>query len=77
MEYLLSQSASDPAAAIERVRREATATCPPDLAPMLDDCVRQAVEELRNSRVKTFVPLLALRRVKCCLRAGTCDTDEY
>ena len=40
-------------------------------------CVREAVESLRGSRVTTFVPLLALRRVRACIRAGTCDCDEW
>lgn len=39
----------------------------------LEGCVVEAVAALRNSRVTAFVPLLALRRVRCCIRAGTCD----
>ena len=45
--------------------------------PVLDRCARDAVFELWDSPVKTFVPLLALRRVRCCVRAGSCDTIEW
>jgi hypothetical protein len=44
---------------------------------VLDHCVREAVESLRDSHLTTFVPLLALRRVRACIRAGTCDCDEW
>lgn len=46
-------------------------------SPLLDHCVREAVDALWESQVKTFVPLLALRRVRCCVRAGTCDCDDW
>lgn len=47
------------------------------LPPELDACTREAIETLWESHVKTFVPLLALRRVRSCLRAGTCDCDDW
>jgi hypothetical protein len=61
------------------VTREAREECRDDQLPslMLDSCVREAVESLRDSRLTTFVPLLALRRVRACIRAGTCDCDEW
>jgi hypothetical protein len=43
----------------------------------LDHCVREAVDILWQSEVKTFVPLLALRRVRSCIRAGTCNSDDW
>jgi hypothetical protein len=43
----------------------------------LDSCAREAVESMRESQVATFVPLLALRRVRACIRAGTCDCDDW
>jgi hypothetical protein len=46
-------------------------------AYVLDPCVREAVDTLWASEIKTFVPLLALRRVRACLRAGTCDTFDW
>jgi hypothetical protein len=46
-------------------------------SPMLDHCAREAVDALWVSEVKTFVPLLALRRVRACARAGTCDCDDW
>lgn len=61
------------------VTREAAEECRDDqLSPLvLDHCVREAVESLRDSHLTTFVPLLALRRVRACIRAGTCDCDEW
>jgi hypothetical protein len=56
------------------VRREAGEECPDGhpIAGMLDECVRDSVLGLWDSRIKTFVPLLALRRVRACARAGSC-----
>ena len=58
------------------VFREAREECAPDgclIHPVLDACARDAVSSLWDSRIKTFVPLLALRQVRCCIRIGTCD----
>lgn len=44
---------------------------------LLDHCAREAVDGLWDGQVKTFVPLLALRRVRACIRAGTCDCDDW
>ena len=70
---------SDHDSVVALVRREAQEECRDDQLPplMLDACVREAVESLRDSRLTTFVPLLALRRVRACIRAGTCDCDEW
>ncbi len=62
------------------VKREAAEESEPDrclLYPALDACTHDAVAALWDSRIKTFVPLLALRRVRCCIRAGACDGDEW
>ena len=61
------------------VTREAAEECWDDRLPplVLDHCVRESVAGLRGSRITTFVPLLALRRVRACIRAGTCDCDEW
>jgi hypothetical protein len=61
------------------VTREAAEECRDDRLPplVLDHCVRESVASLRGSRITTFVPLLALRRVRACIRAGTCDCDEW
>jgi hypothetical protein len=61
------------------IRREASEECLQDACmvhPVLEECARDAVSSLWNSRIMTFVPLLALRRVRCCIRAGTCDCGE-
>ncbi|MGI8509563.1 MAG: hypothetical protein ACR2MQ_09580 [Gemmatimonadaceae bacterium] len=61
------------------VRRGAAEECAPDaclIHPVLDACARDAVSSLWDSRIKIFVPLLALRRVRCCIRAGRCDCGD-
>ena len=70
---------NDHESVVALVTREAKEECRDDLLPppVLDSCVREAVESLRDSRLTTFVPLLALRRVRACIRARTCDCDEW
>ena len=61
------------------VTREAREECAPGacpIDPVLEECTRDAVANLWNSRIKTFVPLLALRRVRCCIRAGGCHCGD-
>lgn len=43
---------------------------------MLEGCAREAVARLWDCPVKIYVPLLALRRVRCCVRAGCCDCGD-
>ncbi len=65
---------------IALVRREATEECAPGAClvhSVLGTCARDAVSALWwESRIKTFVPLLALRQVRCCIRAGRCDCGD-
>lgn len=64
---------------VRLVKREAAEECVRGsclVASVLDQCVEEAVTELWDSRVKTYVPLLALRRVRCCIRTGSCDCGE-
>ena len=74
-----AQVAKGMPAVIDLVRREARDECVDDRlpAPVLDACVSDAVARLWESRIKTFVPLLTLRRVRRCIRTGTCDGDEW
>jgi hypothetical protein len=79
MDSPFAQVPNDQESMIVLVLREATeewqaAQLP---SPDLDACVREAVETLWESHVKTFVPLFALRRVRACIRAGTCDCDDW
>jgi hypothetical protein len=69
----------DQESTVALVTREAAEECQDDRLPplVLDHCVRESVASLRGSRITTFVPLLALRRVRACIRAGTCDCDEW
>jgi len=71
--------ANDQESTVALVMREAQEECRDDRLPplVLDRCVREAVASLRGSHVTTFVPLLDLRRVRACIRAGTCDCDEW
>jgi hypothetical protein len=70
---------NDQDSVVALVTREAAEECRDGRLPplILDSCVREAVESLRGSHITTFVPLLALRRVRACIRAGTCDCDEW
>jgi hypothetical protein len=69
---------TDAESPIAVVMRQAEEECLDDQLPplALDRCVREAVVGLRGSRITTYVPLLALRRVRCCVRARTCDCDD-
>jgi hypothetical protein len=70
---------SDQDGIVALVTREAAEECRDGQlhSPVLDSCVREAVESLGGSHIRTFVPLLTLRRVRACIRAGTCDCDEW
>jgi len=75
MEHFATQEL-DEHVIVERVKREAREECPPESSvyPVLDQCAQDAVTELWDSRIKTFVPLLALRRVRGCIEDGSCTT---
>ncbi len=76
---VFGQPAISQQAVVNRVTREAAEECEVGscaIAPVLDDCVAAAVQAVWESRIKAFVPLLALRHVRCCIRAGTCDCGE-
>lgn len=66
----------DTDAVVELVGRVAAEECPDEqclIAPVLAECVRDSVDRFSGARIPGFVPLLALRRVRCCIRSGTCD----
>ncbi len=79
MDNYFAQVPSDPENIVALVMREAEEEWRDQQlpAPMLDRCAREAVDVLWDSQVKTFVPLFALRRVRSCVRAGTCDCDDW
>ena len=47
------------------------------ILPVLDECISNSVMALRHSRVTRFVPLLALRTVRDCIRAGHCPGASH
>lgn len=70
---------NDAESVVALVKREAAEECAPGaclIHSVLDACARDAVSELWDSRIKSFVPLLALRHVRCCIRAGRCDCGD-
>ena len=77
MSDVLSSSPGDSELIIELVRRVGREECAADhpLSEGLEECVRESVHALAASQIKTFVPLLALRRVRACLRAGHCGPE--
>ena len=76
--HSVAESLVDMQAVLDRVSREALKECPPDhpLAPELESCVREAVSGLGECRIRLYAPVLALRRVRCCLQADTCACGE-
>ena len=63
--------------AIDRVTRQIADECSGDccdLAPSLARCVHNVVTSRWSaSRIKTYVPLLALDDVRACIQAGVCE----
>lgn len=59
------------------VQREARDRCPVgccSLSAALEPCVHHIVSDLwRSSRITAFIPVIALRQVSDCIRAGTCE----
>lgn len=46
--------------------------CP--IEPVLHSCVHESVSSIwRTSRITSYVPVLALKQVQDCIRAGTCS----
>lgn len=78
MDNVFAKVPADPAVIVRRVRHQAAEAYldGPPSADALDRCVDVTVTELWGSRVKTFVPLLALRRVRCRIRAGSRDRED-
>jgi hypothetical protein len=63
----------------ELVYREAQEECAPGLcpvAPFLERCVTEAVEDLLDARITSHLHVFARRRVRCCIQAATCDCGE-
>ena len=58
---------------IDRVLQHATNDLGGASFPDLDRCVTDAVMRLSGGAVAGYVPLLALREVRCCIVAGSCD----
>ena len=66
-----AQMPTNPESIIAQVRRQLTDDAPLDRAgetTLLDSVAERAVRELWSSRVKTFVPVLALRQAREVLR---------
>lgn len=67
-------SMSDIERMVQRLAREECAygVCP--IEPVLQRCVHDAVSQLLGtSQITGYVPVLALKQVRDCIRAGTCD----
>jgi hypothetical protein len=74
-----SETSGDFERIVALVKREAAEECAAGaclVAPMLDRCVRESVSAFDASRIRSYVPSLALRRVRGCIRAGHCDGDD-
>jgi hypothetical protein len=63
----------------ESVYRAAKEECEPGscpVAPFLERCVAESVEDYLDARITSHLHIFVLRRVRCCIRAGTCDCGE-
>ncbi len=72
---LFERGADDLSELVTRVVRAAREECADGeclVHSVLEDCAATAVRQYWDSPVKTFVPLLALRQVRDCIRAGKC-----
>lgn len=62
------------------VQREARDRCPVgccSLSVSLEPCVHDIVSDLwQSSRITAFIPVIALRQIGDCIRAGTCDPGD-
>lgn len=79
MRIYVDETPTEQEAIVALVRRQAAEECADGscpIAPVLDRCVRDAVAELWGSRIHAYVPLLALRNVRTCIRAGVCEVME-
>jgi hypothetical protein len=68
-------SHSDPASIVPIVLSRAEDLCRSEECTLADDleaCATAAVARYHGSRVRTFIPLLALRDVRLCIEAGRC-----
>jgi hypothetical protein len=79
MDNPFAEVPDDPEIIVAQIRREAEEEWRAGhlALPDLDRCVREAVDMLWESEVRTFVPLLALRRVRSCIQAGTCNVTTW
>ncbi len=78
-EDLIDGGSRDMQSIVMLVVREAVEECGAGNCPVhfvLEQCARQAVESLWDSRIKSFVPLLALQSVRTCIRNGHCDDTD-
>lgn len=73
--HLFDQIPEDAETVIARVVRAAREECLEETClvhPVLERCAADAVRGYWDSRIKAFVPLLALRQVRDCIRVGRC-----
>lgn len=71
-----AQARFDTDPVVDQVLQAAIDECGPEgclIYPVLEECARQGVDRYANSRLLTFVPLLAVRHVRDCIRNGRCE----
>lgn len=58
------------------VLRTAQSECEPErcpVEPLLAASVSESVARYADARITSHLPVLALKRVRCCIQTGTCD----
>lgn len=62
----------------ERAIRFAREECQPDSCPIESDLIRCVQESVKiaseDTTILTYIPVLAMRRVRECIKAGSCNT---
>ena len=75
MRNVFAEVPHEMSAVVDIVTRAARDECAGEsclISPVLEQCAMDAVSAHWDSRIKTFVPLLALRQVRDCIKAGAC-----
>lgn len=79
MQPVLTAPAMNPAAVYDRVVREARISFGHLVSDeVVENAAREAVDELlvrNNARITTFVPVLAMRRMRESIAAGSATSD--
>lgn len=65
----------------QRAIRFAREECPAEFCPIESELIRCVDESVnaaaQNTRISTHIPILAMKRVRECIQAGTCNLESH